>query len=238
MPQKELEARIAGLDWDGMAGVIAEVGYARTPALLRPGECRTLQRLYRDEALFRSHIEMAQFNFGEGAYKYFANPLPPIVQLLRTQLYAGLAPIANALMAALGREQHYPSTLRRFLADCHARGQRRPTPLLLHYRAGGYNCLHRDLYGDARFPLQVTCQLSRPERDFEGGAFLLVEQRPRMQSRGEAVQLGLGEMNVFPVAERPVQGRRGSYAVGVRHGVSRLTRGERYALGVIFHDAA
>jgi hypothetical protein len=181
---------------------------------------------------------MARHRFGEGAYKYFAYPLPPTVAKLREALYPALAEAANGMAEALGRAERYPSRLDDWLATCHAAGQTRPTPLLLRYEAGGWNALHRDLYGPLVFPLQATILLSRPGEDFEGGEFLLVEQRPRQQSMGTAVALGQGEMIVFPVFDRPVAGVRGTYRAQLRHGVSRVGRGERCTLGLIFHDAA
>jgi hypothetical protein len=180
---------------------------------------------------------MARHRFGEGEYRYFARPLPPLVEALRRGLYARLAPLANRLVADLGRPERYPAGLRAFLARCRAAGQTRPTPLLLHYVAGGCNRLHQDLYGELAFPLQGTVLLSRPGADFTGGEFLLLESRPRQQSLGEAIALAQGELVVFPVYERPVRGTRGVLRAGVRHGVSRIHAGERFALGVIFHDA-
>jgi hypothetical protein len=180
---------------------------------------------------------MGRHRFGEGQYAYFSNPLPPLVRNLRVGLYPPLARIANAWAAALGREERQPSTLREFLEHCHREGQRHPTPLLLRYEAGGYNRLHQDLYGDVAFPLQVAVLLSRPRQDFDGGEFLLLEQRPRMQSRGEAIGLTRGEAVVFPNRERPVLGTRGYSRAQVRHGVSTVHAGERLTLGIIFHDA-
>jgi len=230
--------RLAALDWPAMARSIDTVGYARSGPLLTAAECTGLIRLYDDEPRFRRTIEMARHAFGEGQYRYFSRPLPALVERLRRGLYPHLAPIANAMMAALGRPYRYPDRLSAFLAHCHDQGQTRPTPLLLRYEVGGFNCLHRDLYGEVAFPLQATLCLSRLGADYRGGAFLLAEQRPRMQSRAEAIDLEQGEMIVFPTAERPVRGRRGVYAAGMRHGVSRLYQGRRHALGIIFHDAA
>jgi hypothetical protein len=180
---------------------------------------------------------MERLSYGVGEYKYFARPLPLIVEGLRTALYARLAPIANRWSESLGADSAYPPTLARYLEECHAHGQERPTPLVLRYQAGGYNCLHQDLYGELAFPLQFTCQLSRRGDDFAGGELLLVEQRPRAQSRGEALALDQGEAIIFPNRYRPVAGKRGHYRVNVRHGVSTITRGQRFALGIIFHDA-
>jgi hypothetical protein len=182
-------------------------------------------------------VDMARFRFGEGEYKYFANPLPPVVRELRRHAYPNLAPIASAWEAALGTDQRYPRELDGFLAVCAEHGQTKPTPLLLRYEPGGYNCLHQDIYGDVAFPLQMTCLLSRPGQDFTGGEFLLVEQRPRAQSTGSVVPLERGQIVIFATRHRPARGTRGAYRVTLRHGVSRITSGERYTLGVIFHDA-
>jgi uncharacterized protein len=212
-------------------------GWARTGPVLSARQCADLVQLYADEARFRSRIDMARYRFGVGEYKYFASPLPPLVQQLREACYPALAAIANRWQEALGQPQWYPPTLAEFLEQCHRAGQTKPTPLLLRYEAGGYNCLHQDLYGDVAFPLQMTCLLSRPGLDFTGGEFLLVEQRPRAQSRGEAIALEQGEMVIFTTRHRPVQGVRGYYRVVMRHGVSTVTSGVRLTLGVIFHDA-
>jgi uncharacterized protein len=236
-PIATIRDRIARLDWPAIERDLDERGYATTPALLTRDECRRLAALYCDERRFRTRVDMARHRFGEGEYKYFAAPLPPLVADLRARVYPHLAPIADRWAAALGTEP-YPPTLARYLARCAARGQRRPTPLLLRYAAGGYNCLHQDLYGPLAFPLQLTCVLSQFGEDYTGGEFLLVEQRPRSQSRGEAIVLGRGEVVIFPNRFRPVAGTRGSYRVAVRHGVSRLHSGERMSLGIIFHDAA
>jgi len=232
-----LPDRITRLDWPAIERELDERGYATTPALLTRDECRQLTTLYRDERRFRARVDMARHRFGEGEYKYFAAPLPPLVAALRVRVYPHLAGIANRWAAALGTEP-YPPTLASYLARCAARGQRRPTPLLLRYVAGGYNCLHQDVYGPLAFPLQLTCVLSQFGEDYTGGEFLLVEQRLRSQSRGEAIVLGRGEVVIFPNRFRPVAGTRGSYRVAVRHGVSRLRSGERMSLGIIFHDAA
>ncbi|MEE9606874.1 MAG: 2OG-Fe(II) oxygenase [Myxococcota bacterium] len=229
--------RAARLDWKGIRADLDERGYARVPSLLSAAECRALRRLYADEQHFRKTIDLERHRFGRGEYKYFAYPLPPLVAQLRTQLYPRLAAIANDWMKALGVRRRYPTSLARFLAHCRQRGQARPTPLMLDYTEDCYNCLHQDLYGDVAFPLQLTCLLSRPGRDFAGGEFLLVEQRPRMQSRGEAIALREGEAVIFPNRERPVRGARGCYRTQLRHGVSRIERGRRSTLGIIFHDA-
>ncbi len=233
-----IRERIARLDWPAIAQSLDERGHATTPRLLEAGECAALVQLYTDERRFRSRIDMARYRFGEGEYKYFAAPLPPLVQALRVHLYRRLAPIANRWMEALGAPDRYPAELAPYLAQCAAHGQRRPTPLLLHYTAGGYNCLHQDLYGELAFPLQFTCVLSESGVDYTGGELLLVERRPRAQSRGEVIALARGEAVIFPTRFRPVAGARGWYRASMRHGVSRLRSGERMSLGVIFHDAA
>jgi hypothetical protein len=233
-----VRARIAELDWGAIRASLAESGYAVTPRLLNSRECRELIGLYDDASRFRSRIAMGPRRFGEGEYKYFANPLPPLVRDLRRHLYPPLASIANQWNQELRRGGRYPRALSGFLRECHAAGQTRPTPLLLRYPAGGYNCLHQDRYGEVAFPLQVAFALSRREADYRGGEFLLVEQRPRAQSRGSAIALEQGEAIVFPNSERPVHGARGVHRTQMRHGVSTLHAGERYTLGIIFHDAA
>ena len=232
----DVAARVAALDWDAIGRGIDEVGYAVTPRLLGAAECDALIRMFGDDRYFRSTVDMGRHRFGEGQYRYFREPLPPLVAELRASLYPRLAPIANRWAAALGTER-YPGDLKGWLARCASKGQERPTPLLLRYVAGGFNCLHQDLYGALAFPLQVAIALSRRDVDYDGGEFLLVEQRPRAQSRGEAIALERGAAIVFPNRHRPVAGTRGSYRVTVRHGVSRIRRGERLALGIIFHDA-
>ena len=237
MTKNPLSARIAALDWPTIEVSIGEQGYARTPPLLRAADCRRLIALYSDDSNFRSRIDMARYQFGVGDYAYFTEPLPPLVTILRQELYIRLAPIANCMMTAMGRAERYPSTLAAYRRRCYAAGQRKPTPLLLRYSAGGYNRLHRDLYGDLAFPLQATAMLSRRGADYEGGEFLLVENRARQQSRGEAIAAERGELLIFPVNERPVPGARGMARAAMRHGVSPVRAGERYALGIIFHDA-
>jgi hypothetical protein len=229
--------RVERLDWRAIARDLDGLGYATTPVLLSSGECRALRDAYTDPNLFRSRVEMARYRFGEGEYRYFAEPLPELVATLRRLLYEPLSVIANRWSQALQRDASYPDHLDEFLALCRSHGQARPTPLLLRYEAEGYNCLHQDLYGPIHFPLQVTCLLSEPGQDFTGGEFLLVEQRPRAQSRGHVVPLVQGASVVFPVRERPVPAKRGFARVQVRHGVSRIRSGERMALGILFHDA-
>jgi hypothetical protein len=225
-------------DWDGIAVALDERGFAVLPRLIETHECQVLAALYGDGAAFRSRVVMARHNFGSGEYKYLRYPLPPIVERLRRGLYSKLAPVANRWHQRMGLPVRFPATLAAYLDRCHATGQSRPTPLILKYEAGDYNCLHQDLYGELVFPLQATVLLSRPGQEFTGGEFLLVEQRPRMQSKGEVVPLGQGDAVVFAVNQRPVRGTRGDYRVVMRHGVSRVHSGRRFTLGVIFHDAA
>jgi len=237
-PARDLAGRIAGLDWGGVAAQLAEKGCARAGTLLTPGECSELVRCYDDDALFRSRIVMQQHAFGIGDYAYFAAPLPEVVSVLRETLYERLRPIANDWARALRRRERYPPTLSAYLARCHRAGQTRPTPLLLHYEAGGFNRLHRDLYGELRFPLQAMLMLSRPDVDFAGGEFLIVENRPRQQAVGRAVAPQQGELVIFAVDERPVPGTRSTLRASLRHGVSEVESGRRFTLGIIFHDAA
>ena len=227
---------LRAVDWDAVDADLDAQGFARLPAVLTAAECEALAALYSDESRFRSRIDMQRFRFGVGEYKYFAAPLPETVQALRASLYPRLAAVANRWARALGTPE-YPPTLDAFLAICHKAGQRRPTPLLLSYGAGGYNCLHQDIYGDVAFPLQVVIVLSRAGVDYTGGEFLLVEQRPRAQSRGEALSPAQGEVVIFATRHRPIEGARGWYRAALRHGVGTIRRGTRYTLGVIFHDA-
>ena len=229
--------RLAELDWEDIEQSLGEWGYARTPPVLGADECAGLIALYGEESRFRSRVDMARYRFGIGDYKYFAHPLPPLVADLRAHAYPPLAGIANRWEKALGGRRRYPDVLSGLLAICRRAGQTKPTPLLLHYETGGYNCLHQDLYGEVAFPLQITAFLSRRGVDYEGGEFLLVEQRPRAQSRGQAIATEQGELVIFTTRERPARGQRGWYRATMRHGVSRLTSGTRYTLGVIFHDA-
>ncbi|MCZ6463563.1 MAG: 2OG-Fe(II) oxygenase [Proteobacteria bacterium] len=234
-----IRRRIDAVDWRTAEASLGDRGYARLPGLLSAVDCRQVIRLYADRERFRSTVDLAQHRFGDrGDYRYFASPLPPLIRALRVRLYSKLAPIGNRWKEALGATDRLPRSLSAFLGQCRAAGQTRPTPLVLRYDAGGYNCLHQDRYGAVGFPLQVTILLSRLHVDFEGGEFLLTEQRPRMQSRGEAIALERGEGIVFPNTERPVAGARGVYRAQLRHGVSRIHAGERFTLGIIFHDAA
>jgi hypothetical protein len=235
-----LQARIAALDWPRIAAELDSQGCATTGALLTPAECGALAALYdaTDPALFRARVVMARHGFGRGEYRYFAVPVPDAIATMRSALYAQLAPVAEAWRIALGGAgASFPADHAEYLARCHAAGQRRPTPVLLSYGPGDYNCLHQDLYGELAFPLQATILLSAPDADFTGGEFVLTEQRPRRQSRAEVVPLRQGEAVIFAVSQRPVQGSRGTYRVAMRHGVSRLRGGLRRSLGLIFHDA-
>jgi hypothetical protein len=229
--------RLEGLDWRDVRAGLRQRPFAALPGVLTHGECQDLARLYDGGAVFRSRVVMERHRFGAGEYKYFAEPLPELVAELRERLYGPLAEIANEWMAVLGSAEHFPASLPEFRRFCAARGQLEPTPLLLRYEAGGYNCLHQDVYGDVAFPLQVVVFLSRPGVDFTGGEFLLVEQRPRAQSIGTVVTGGQGDLVVFPNRFRPVAGTRGVYRTTVRHGLSRVSSGRRHALGLIFHDA-
>ncbi|WP_315810075.1 2OG-Fe(II) oxygenase [Pseudomonas sp. C9-3] len=231
-----LAHRIAALDWPLLAERLDADGHALIPGLLDKAQCEALRALYDQDEPFRSRVIMARHNFGLGEYRYFAYPLPALLQALRGAFYPPLRAIANCWHERMGTGIHYPPEHADFLAHCHAAGQRRPTPLLLRYRAGDYNCLHQDLYGELAFPLQVAILLSQPGEEFEGGEFVLTEQRPRMQSRVAVVPLRQGDAVVFAVAQRPVRGVRGYHRVNLRHGVSRLHTGERFTLGVIFHD--
>ena len=235
--RSSVSSALDALDWTAVAAELDAQGCAVLPGVIPPADSATLAATYDDDALFRSRVVMGRHGFGRGEYKYFAYPLPTVVDELRAALYPLLAAIANRWSAALGIETQFPDAHEAFLARCHAAGQAKPTPLLLHYETGDYNCLHQDLYGEHVFPLQVAFLLSEPGSDFTGGEFVLTEQRPRMQSRAEVVPLRCGDGVVFPVHHRPVQGTRGVYRVSMRHGVSRLRSGRRRTLGIIFHDA-
>ena len=233
----DLEARVGRYDWDAILSTLDTNGSVVIEGLLTPGECRGLVALYDDEKLFRSRVVMARHGFGSGEYKYFAYPLPALITGLRGALYARLAPLANDWNVAMKFSRRYPAAHGALLEECHAAAQQRPTPLLLKYGPGDYNCLHQDVYGEHLFPIQVAVLLADPARDFTGGEFVLTEQRPRMQSRAEVVPLKQGDAVAFAVNDRPVKGTKGFYRVKMRHGVSRLRSGERHTLGLIFHDA-
>jgi len=230
-------ARVDPIDWPQVSADLDAQGCAVLNGLLTPEECRALAAMYPEESRFRSRVVMSRHGFGRGEYKYFSYPLPDPVSELRPALYARLVGVANRWNEAMRIDVRYPATHAAFLERCHDAGQRRPTPLLLQYEAGDYNCLHQDLYGEHVFPLQVAILLSQPGRDFSGGEFVLTEQRPRMQSRAEVAPLGQGDAVAFAVHHRPVQGTRGIYRVNLRHGVSRVRSGRRHTVGIIFHDA-
>jgi hypothetical protein len=225
------------IDWTSRELELDARGWAHLPALLSDSEACDIAKLYDAAEGFRSRIVMSRHGFGRGEYRYFSYPLPDLVQRLRSELYPSLATIANTWHARMGLDSRFPAAHAEYVERCHQAGQERPTPLLLKYGAGDYNCLHQDLYGEQVFPLQVAVLLSRPGEDFAGGEFVLTEQRPRMQTRVEVVPLARGDAVVFAVNNRPVKGARGDYRVHMRHGVSTLTRGSRYTLGIIFHDA-
>ena len=236
-PAESAIVRVEALDWQRIAQELDAQGSVVLQGFLSAEECGAIAGLYPQDRLFRSRVAMARHGFGRGEYKYFAYPLPGIIAGLRTALYARLAPVANRWNGAMDVDVHYPERHAEFLQRCHDAGQQRPTPLLLQYGEGDYNCLHQDLYGEHVFPMQVATLLSEPGRDFTGGEFVLAEQRPRMQSRPEVVPLRQGDAVAFAVHQRPVQGSRGFYRVSLRHGVSRLRSGHRHTLGIIFHDA-
>jgi hypothetical protein len=229
---------VNAIAWPAAAAELDARGWAILPKLLAATACDAAAGIYDEREAFRSHVIMARHGYGSGEYKYFAYPLPQLVGDLRTGLYQHLAPIANRWHAAMGMEVRFPTEHADFIARCHAAGQTRPTPLLLRYQKDDYNCLHQDLYGEHVFPLQVAILLSEPGGDFEGGEFVLTEQRPRMQSRATVVPLRKGDGVLFAVNSRPVKGARGAYRVNLRHGVSTLRAGHRHTLGIIFHDAA
>ena len=235
--ESDVAARVAEIDWTQATSDLDSQGRAVLKGLLTVEECRALAALYPDDAIFRSRIVMGRHGFGRGEYKYFAYPLPDPIAALRPALYERLRPVANRWNEAMGIDIRYPESHKTFLARCHDAGQLRPTPLLLQYGPGDYNCLHQDLYGEHVFPLQVAVLLSEPGRDFDGGEFVLTEQRPRMQSRADVVPLRQGDAVAFAVHVRPVQGTRGFYRVNMRHGVSQIRSGHRHTVGVIFHDA-
>jgi hypothetical protein len=229
--------RVAAFDWNQAQEELGSQGAAVLEKLMTPEECAEIAALYPEEQHFRSHVVMSRHGFGKGEYRYFSYPLPDLIEGIRTALYPRLAPIANAWNERMTIATRYPPSHIAFLDLCHQAGQQRPTPLLLQYGPGDYNCLHQDLYGELAFPLQVAVLLSEPGRDFSGGEFVLTEQRPRMQTRAEVVPLRQGDAVAFAVHHRPVEGTRGSYRVNLRHGVSRVRSGQRHTLGIIFHDA-
>ncbi|HSW03019.1 2OG-Fe(II) oxygenase [Aquabacterium sp.] len=238
-----LPSRVEATDWQAAGDALDQQGWAAIPGLLSIEECHDLSSLYElsedaGRSLFRSKVVMARHGFGRGEYRYFAHPLPPLITTLREAAYAPLAAIANRWQAALGLAQRFPARHAEYIAQCHRVGQTRPTPLLLRYGPGDYNCLHQDLYGEQVFPLQMVLLLSEPGRDFDGGEFVMTEQRPRMQSRAMVLPLRQGDAAVIAVHQRPVQGSRGPYRVNLRHGVSLLRSGRRYTAGIIFHDAS
>lgn len=237
MNPDSVHERVDALAWQDLEAGLNTRGYAVTSSIFSEKECVELAALYGQDSLFRKTIDMARHSFGEGEYRYFAEPVPEPIAALRESLYAPLAKIANRWAERLRNAERFPEILGEYRAVCESKGQHEPTPLMLDYAAGGYNCLHQDIYGDLAFPLQAAGLLSRPGVDFEGGEFLLVEQRPRRQSRGEAIVLEQGQFIVFPNQVRPVAGAKGYYRVNVRHGVSRVRSGRRRTLGIIFHDA-
>lgn len=235
--ERPIVERLNSIPWQRVEADLDAFGGSVLERLLTPQECNAVAAMYADAALFRSRVVMARHGFGSGEYKYFSYPLPTVVECLRTNLYPRLAPIANRWNETLRIDVRYPANHAEFLKRCHEAGQRRPTPLLLQYGEADYNCLHQDLYGEHVFPIQVAVLLSEPGHDFAGGDFVLMEQRPRMQSRVEVVPLRQGDAVAFAVHHRPVQGTRGAYRVNLKHGVSRIRRGHRHTLGIIFHDA-
>jgi len=235
---QSIAQRIDGLAWQTASDSLSQRGYAVTAQILSHEECASLSAMYGDEARFRSRLNMERYRFGVGDYKYFDNPLPEIVSSVRTAAYRYLARVANQWAEHLGEKSpRFPEEHATFLKICHKAGQTKPTPLLLHYEAGGYNCLHQDIYGEIAFPLQMVFLLGQQGRDWEGGEFLLVEQQPRAQSKAEVVHADHGQAIIFTTRHRPVRGTRGYYRVNMKHGVSRVHRGTRYTLGLIFHDA-
>jgi hypothetical protein len=236
-PSKNVAARVNAVDWQRVSQELDAQGNAVIERFLSPDECQALAGLYQKDEMFRSRVVMARHGFGRGEYKYFSYPLPDLIAALRTAIYPHLVPIANRWNHAMAIDVRYPEKHAEFIERCHQAGQNKPTPLLLQYEAGDYNCLHQDLYGEHVFPLQLAVLLSRPGQDFSGGEFVMTEQRPRMQSRPMVVPLRQGDGVVFAVRHRPVQGTRSAYRVNLRHGVSRIGSGHRHTLGIIFHDA-
>ena len=236
--EADVDARVQRIDASALDGDLEAQGWSVLPDLLSSAECDHVASLYGQDEGFRSRVVMARHGFGKGEYRYFSYPLPPLVQALRAALYPRLAPRANRWHERMGMSVRFPAEHAEFIARCAASGQSRPTPLLLQYGAGDYNCLHQDLYGEHVFPLQLAVLLSEPGTDFSGGEFVLTEQRPRMQTRAAVVPLKKGDAVVFAVNSRPVRGTRGDYRVKMRHGVSKISRGHRHTLGIIFHDAS
>lgn len=233
-----IENRVSQIAWEEVATQLSETGYTHTGPLLTPTECASIAALFSQDSAFRSHIVMERYRFGKGDYKYFRYPLPNIIESLRTATYPHLARIANEWSSQLGsKEKPFPLDHKEFLKRCHSAGQKQPTPLVLHYESGGYNCLHQDLYGEIAFPLQLVVMLGQQGRDWDGGEFVLVENVPRAQSRAEVITADQGHGVIFTTRYRPVKGSRGNYRVSLRHGVSRIRRGTRYTLGIIYHDA-
>jgi uncharacterized protein len=232
-----ISERIENLDWAAITESLWGLGYALIGPILTAEECAGLVKLYFSEEHFRGHIIMARYRFGRGDYKYFAYPLPALVQQLRESTYPHLSVIANEWNSALGLRSRFPETLSAFLGTCKEQGQSKPTPLLLHYESGDFNCLHQDVYGDLAFPMQLTCFLSQPGEDYDGGEFVLVEQQPRAQSKAEVIRASRGQIVIITTRYRPVKGSRGFYRTNLRHGVSRVRSGVRFTLGIIFHDA-
>ena len=237
MAATKISDRIAKLDWDALRNGLDRDGFAQTPPVYAAGECRELERLFDDDARFRSTVDMRRHRFGEGEYRYFDAPLPSPIDEARGAFYPPLAELANSWAERLGQPGRFPAELEEFLGRCHRAGQRRTTPLILRYHEGGHNALHQDLYGEIAFPLQAVTILNRPGRDFDGGQFVLVEQRPRAQSRAHVIELNRGAFLIFPTRERPVRGTRGCYRTNMRHGVATVHSGERTTIGIIFHDA-
>jgi len=237
VPKHQVVLDLSHIDWKRVEECLNLFGYSHISQVVRPEACVELRQMYADDTFFRRRIVMERYNFGVGDYAYFAEPLPKLVLTLRTQLYERLAPIANRMMHAMRLKHAYPPTLNQFRKRCHAVGQTKPTPLMLYYEADGFNCLHRDLYGPTVFPLQAMVMLSRKGEEFEGGEFVLVENRPRQQSKATVLTPNLGDLIIFPVSDRPVPGKRGMLRASMRHGVSRIHKGKRWALGIIFHDA-
>lgn len=237
LPENSMAGDTGPLDWQALEDALDTQGYALIPRIIAPDQCAGLAALYADKEQFRSRVVMERHGFGRGEYQYFNYPLPGLVASLRSALYPPLSAIANRWNQAMSIDVRYPTRHEDFLQRCHAAGQTRPTPLLLQYREGDYNCLHQDLYGEHVFPLQMAVLLSEPGRDFDGGEFVMTEQRPRMQSRPAVAPLRQGDAVIFAVHHRPVQGTRGIYRVNLRHGVSVLRSGQRHTLGIIFHDA-